>query len=239
MIYQDQRSLSRGTIGVIGIGVAAALVLASPWLANRLGRTSAMVGSSADALRKLHDSALETGWQAAVAVQSAQTRQEWESVVDQWDQAIELLQTVKQETGDTDGSLAQKQLEYENYRDYALLMSAQQPLDYTWEVVTELVGDKSYILVDPNTADAQLKGPPLQLGANHIPQNLDYINQVLVSVGLPRIASLDQIQVLSDHQYQVSGYPAGNLVLHRTLCSQSFAITDKYDCFWKMTLSQR
>lgn len=237
MVYQYRQGSNRVKTGWIVLGIVA-LVLASPWLANQLNRAQDLDGADADTARKLYDSALDTGWQAAVAVQTAQTQQEWESVIDQWDQAINLLQTVKQEMGDKDGVLAQKKTEYEQYREYALQKSAQQPPAFNWEVVTELAGDKSYILVDPDTADAQLTGPLLELGADHIPKNIGYINRVLQTIGLPPIGSASQIQVQNDHQYRVSPYPAGELVLYRSQCSQSFAISDKYDCLWKITLQK-
>lgn len=239
MVYQHRQGESRGKGIWVGLGAAAALLLGLPWLVNHWGETNAMSRTNAETVQKLYDSALDTGWQAAVAVQSAQTRQEWESVVDQWDQAIALIQTVKQEAGDADGALAQKQIEYEQYRDYALQKSTQQPPDYNWEVVTELAGDKSYILVDPDTTDPVLKGPILDLGPDHVPQNVDYISDVLATVGLPPITAQNQLQVLNDNQYKVAGYSAGTLVLHRTLCSQSFVIADKYDCLWKITLQKR
>jgi hypothetical protein len=236
MTYQYYQGKSRNRIVWLGVGVVAAMALAFPWVTERLGYKPTTLETGSDTIQKLYNSALDTGWQAAVAVQTAQTRQEWESVADQWDQAISLIQTVKQEVGDADGVLAQKQTEYEQYRNYALQKSDQHPLDYNWEIVTELAGDKSYILVDPDTADAELAGPPLQMGADHVPQNVDYINTVLASVGLPAIASQSSFQVLNDNQYRVATYPAGELVLHRTLCSQSFVIADKYDCLWKITL---
>jgi hypothetical protein len=236
MVYQYHQGRSR--LKAFGLGAAAlALLVAVPWFVYR-GDELRLIGfrDSSDTLQKIYDSALDTGWQAAVAVQTAQTRQEWEAVAEQWDQAIVLLQTVKRESGDVDGQITQKQTEYEQYRDYALRQTAQHPPDYRWERVTELAGDRSYILVDPDTTDAELEGPPLLLGADHIPQNVDYISDVLVSLGLPPIASQSQLQILNDNQYQVSGYPTGDLVLHRTLCSQSFVISDKYHCLWKITL---
>ncbi len=238
MVYQYRQGKSRGKTLWIGLGAAAALVLATFWLAGRGNRPQPLDGSSTNTAQKLYNSALDTGWQAAVAVQSAQTRQEWEAVINQWDQAINLLQTVKQTTGNTDGTLAQKRNEYEQYRAYAVQRSTQQPPDFDWEVVTELAGDKSYILVDPNPNDAELAGPVLDIGTDHIPQNIGYINEVLATIGLPPIGSMGQFQVQNDNQYRIAPYPAGELVLHRSLCSPSFVISDKYDCLWKITLRQ-
>jgi len=235
MVYQERQAKARW----ISWGIAAGVIAIMPWVIYRVGLTSATARTNSDAVQKLYDSALDTGWQAAVAVQSAQNRQEWEAVIDQWDQAINLLQTVEQAAGDIDGHLTQKQNEYEQYRAYALQKSTQHPPDYDWEIVTELAGDKSYILVDPDPTDAKMNGPALQLGADHRPQNIDYLNGVLQTLQLPPISDPTAIQIQNNSQYRVAGYAGGELVLHRTLCSQSFAITDKYDCLWKMTLRQR
>jgi hypothetical protein len=239
MAYQYHQGRRQARASWIRLTIAAGVILILPWLFFRVGRTHTTDRSSSDAAQKIYDSALDTGWQAAVAVQTAQTRQDWELVINQWNQAIELLQTVKQEIGDGDGRLTQKQEEYQQYRDYAIQQSVQQPPDFAWEVVTELAGDKSYILVDPDPTDAKMEGPALQLGVDHRPQNVDYINEVLSTLKLPPIADASTIQVQNDNQYRVVSYTAGELVLHRTLCTQSFVISDKYDCLWKITLSQR
>ncbi|MDJ0703743.1 MAG: hypothetical protein QNJ46_10725 [Leptolyngbyaceae cyanobacterium MO_188.B28] len=65
-----------------------------------------------------YQQALNYGMQAAIAAQTAETRQEWEAVAALWSHALEKLQNIPQHNPDYD-AVRQKILEYQTNREYA------------------------------------------------------------------------------------------------------------------------
>ena len=181
-----------------------------------------------------YEDALATGWQAAVAVQTAQSRQEWEAVIAQWDRAIRLLRQTGQENPNVKVTVAAKIAEYDGYRDYAKQRINNIVPTYQWAEITEIGGGRSYIVVDPDPYDTLMSGPPLDIDPDYTIKNIAFVNRVLSGIGLPPVES-EEIEVLSDY-YKIKNYPLGELLLYRSLCRESFGLSDRYDCLLKVTV---
>lgn len=74
-----------------------------------------------------YQQALNYGWQAAVAAQTAKTSQEWEIVSSLWSQAIGKLQSVPKNNPNY-VAVRQKISEYRIYREYAQLQQQSPSL---------------------------------------------------------------------------------------------------------------
>lgn len=220
----------------------AALVLFLPWGIYRVktrGWPKLNLASATES-EFLYQKALESGWQAAVAVQTAEGRQEWDQVVNRWGEAITLLEKVRSTASVRSQEAQAKLAEYRGFQQYASDQAAQSPPQYSWELVTELSEQVSYVLVDPDRNDALSPGPPLEIEPDQTITNVDYINSILATLGMPPIAG-DQIAPggavqLRSNEYVIQNYPMGELSLYRTLCNDSFAINGRYDCLWKISL---
>ncbi|MBD0334532.1 MAG: hypothetical protein ICV62_03510 [Cyanobacteria bacterium Co-bin13] len=220
----------------------AALVLSLPWVifranANQWFSINPFKAVEADFL---YEKALETGWEAAVAVQSAQGRRDWETVVARWGEAITMLEKVKTIPSNHSQEAKTKLAEYRGFQEYASERATKSLPEFSWEMITELAGQKSFVLVDPDRNDALSPGPRLDVEADHTITNIAHVNHVLSSLGLPPIpgASIspgENVQIRSN-EYIIRNYPLGELSLHRTLCNDSFTINSRYDCLWKITL---
>ncbi|HEY9735341.1 MAG TPA: hypothetical protein V6D06_03630 [Trichocoleus sp.] len=220
----------------------AALVLFLPWGIYRVKTRGWPKLNLARATESefLYQKALETGWEAAVAVQTASGRQEWDQVVTRWGEAITLLEKVKSTASVRSQEAHTKLAEYRGFQQYASQQADQSPPQYSWELITELSEQVSYVLVDPDRNDALSPGPQLEIEPDHTITNVAYINSILATLGMPpipgdTIAPGDAVQLRSN-EYVLKNYPMGELSLHRTLCSDSFAINGRYDCLWKISL---
>lgn len=225
---------------VLLLGVTlAGVVLSLPWIIQYTMRWVQKNPLPPSSTEVLHQKALETGWETAVAVQTAEERQEWKQIAQQWQDAIALLDQV-QMSNEQASDIRSKIAEYKTYQTYAVKKVNTSPPNFVWETVSQLAGDKSYVLADSSKTDPLSIGPELKIDADQTITNGAYVDAVLASLDLPPIG-LAEIAIgknvqLKDNQYIIKNYPLGELSLHRTLCSDSFAVNSKYDCLWKITL---
>ena len=242
MAQEYSRSGLKDQLVLFTSAALAAGVLCLPWLiyqahARQWLQFNPFKTAEADFL---YQKALETGWEAAVAVQSAQNRREWEAVVSRWEDAITLLERVGNLSSVRSQEAQTKLVEYRGFHEYAAERAARSVPEFSWEVITELAGQKSFVLIDPDRNDALSPGPRLEIEPNHTITNVDQVNQVLAGLGLPpipgdTIGPGEGVQIRSN-EYILKNYPLGELSLHRTLCNDSFVISNRYDCLWKITL---
>ena len=90
------------------------------------GKTEQIESSDQTEQIDYYQQALDYGWQAAVATQTAKTGQEWETVSSLWSQAIGKLQSVP-ENNPNYPTVRQKVLEYRTYRTYAQNQKQKSP----------------------------------------------------------------------------------------------------------------
>jgi len=234
MTYPPPQGIRRAPPVWLPSLLVGAVVLALPWAGFHLRQMAQRPPLQGNAF---YESALSKGWDAAVAVQTATSRQEWESVISQWDRAISLLHQSSQVNPKAADLVDAKIAEYEAYRRYARQQADSILPVYQWATITEIGGGRSYIVVDPDPYDTLMSGPPLDIGSDHTIENLTFVNRVLASINLPPVQS-DAIAVLSNY-YKVENYPLGELLLHRSLCRESFGLSDRYDCLIKVTVQPR
>ncbi|HEY9764500.1 MAG TPA: hypothetical protein V6D07_18375 [Trichocoleus sp.] len=226
---------------VLPLGLTlAGVVLSLPWIIYHMVgwvQKNPLPPSNAELL---YQKALETGWETAVAVQTAEDRQEWKQIAQQWQDAIALLDQVQQMSTQQTHDIASKIAEYQGYQEYAAQRADASPPEFDWEAVPQLAGGLSYVLVDSSNTDPLSLGPELKIDITQTITNGAYVDAVLASldlppIGLAQIAVGENVQLKND-QYVISDYPLGQISLHRTLCSDSFAVNSKYECLWKITL---
>lgn len=231
---QDRPLLVMGTI-------MSVVILFFPWVVQR----SQMIGQRTPEqvmTDPLYQDALAQGWEAAVAVQTANNRQEWETVVEQWDGAIALLEMVQQQRPNSASIIQGKLVEYHQNREYALLKMDSTLPEFTWQRVDIADGERNYLLVPPQeyTYSYTYPGPKLDISHDFKLENLGYINAILASLDLPPIPSnqllpKDPLPLLGT-EYLVPNYPLGELYLGRTRCGDPYNVQEQYDCFWKITI---
>lgn len=231
MTYPPRQGIRQAPPAWLPSLLVGAVVLALPWAGFQLRRITQRPPLQGNAF---YESALSTGWDAAVAVQTATSRQEWEAVISKWDRAINLLHQSDQGNPQATDLVDAKIAEYEAYRRYARQQADSILPVYHWATITEIGGGRSHIVVDPDPYDTLMSGPPLDIGPDHTIENLPFVNQVLASIGLPPV-QLEDLTVLSNY-YKVQNYPLGELLLHRSLCRESFGLSDRYDCLLKITV---
>lgn len=240
---EDYRPLGSKDRSLLWTGVAlGAALLSLPWLVHQASQSRWLKVNPFKAVEAdlLYDKALETGWEAAVAVQTAQGRQEWEQVVTRWNEAIALLEGVQDIPSVRTQEAQAKLAEYRQFQQYASQQAAQALPEFAWETVTDLSGQLSFVLVDPDRNDSLSPGPRLEIGPDQTIVNTAFVNDVLASLNLPPVPlesiTPGQAVQLRSNEYIIANYPMGELSLHRTLCTDSFAINNRYDCLWKITL---
>lgn len=224
-------------VGGLGLSV---LVLAFPWWMNRLEHPPESSSQELENRNFLYQKALQTGWEAAVAVQTANGRQDWEKVVHQWEDAIALLKRVESTPQASATDIQAKVAEYQANQAYAMARSQQSSPKFNWESFREIAGGTSFNLVDPDLTDYVSPGPRLEITDNQTIANTDDVNQILASLNLPPvpvnpIAPGNSVQV-KRNQYIIKNYPLGELVLYQDLCDDSLLIHDKYPCLRRITV---
>lgn len=227
------------SVFLLGVTLAG-VVLSLPWIIHQtVGwiKKNPLPPSNAEVL---YQKALETGWETAVAVQTAEDRQEWKQIAEQWQDAIALLSQVQNMSTEHASDIRSKIAEYKSYQAYAAQRVDTSPPKFTWETVSQLAGGKSYVLAESSSTDPLSLGPELKIDTDGTITNGAYVDAVLASLDLPPIG-LEKIAVgkdvqLQNNQYTIKNYAKGEIVLHRTLCSDSFEVNSKYNCLWKITL---
>lgn len=233
----DQPLLVMGTIMSI-------MILLFPWLMQQLRIGDPLTQPTNTVSDSFYEEALTTGWDAAVAVQEAQSRQDWEEIVAQWDDAINLLKASRNSTVDSQAEISSKLTEYVRNREYALAQSELSQPSFHWQEVNTGNGERAYFLVAPedHSFSYVYPGPPLEVGPSYALENLSYVNAVLDTLDLPPLSSAQLVpngppQVLSS-DYRAVDYPLGEMLLSRTQCGDVYALQDQYECFWKITIRE-